>query len=187
MYPIVAIRDDASEAPEQVGTKYKFWFDDHRHMFKLGRDGTGEHWAEKVACELCTLLGLPHAGYDFALWKLRLGTTTANFVPNDGRLMLGNELLQTFEPDYDGAQRYEARQHTVGRVIAALSANIRQPGEMPADITLSRAIDFFAGYLLLDAWIGNTDRHHENWGVVVVGDQISWLPRSTMRRASVAN
>lgn len=30
-----------------------------------------------------------------------------------------------------------------------------------------RVTDIFIGYLLFDAWIGNTDRHHENWGVVV--------------------
>ncbi len=28
----------------------------------------------------------------------------------------------------------------------------------------------FIGYLLLDAWIANTDRHHENWGVVWDGE-----------------
>jgi hypothetical protein len=27
-------------------------------------------------------------------------------------------------------------------------------------------LDVFTGYLLLDALIGNTDRHHENWAVV---------------------
>jgi hypothetical protein len=26
--------------------------------------------------------------------------------------------------------------------------------------------DAFVGYLLLDAWIGNSDRHHENWAIV---------------------
>jgi len=28
------------------------------------------------------------------------------------------------------------------------------------------ALDVFTGYILLDAWIGNQDRHHENWGVL---------------------
>ncbi|MGB5917388.1 MAG: HipA domain-containing protein, partial [Phormidesmis sp.] len=31
---------------------------------------------------------------------------------------------------------------------------------------INTALDTFVGYLLLDAWIGNTDRHHENWGFV---------------------
>ena len=29
------------------------------------------------------------------------------------------------------------------------------------------ALDLFICYLMLDAWIGNTDRHAENWGIVV--------------------
>jgi hypothetical protein len=29
----------------------------------------GEHWAEKIASELCNLLGLPHASYKLAVRK----------------------------------------------------------------------------------------------------------------------
>ena len=32
---------------------------------------------------------------------------------------------------------------------------------------IDTAVDVFVGYLMLDAWIGNTDRHHENWALVV--------------------
>lgn len=31
---------------------------------------------------------------------------------------------------------------------------------------IQAAVEVFVGYLLLDAWIGNGDRHHENWGFV---------------------
>ena len=31
---------------------------------------------------------------------------------------------------------------------------------------IETAIDTFIGYLLLDAWIGNSDRHHENWAFI---------------------
>ena len=30
--------------------------------------------------------------------------------------------------------------------------------------------EVFVGYLLFDAWIGNQDRHHENWGIVLSSD-----------------
>ncbi|MEO0377172.1 MAG: HipA-like protein, partial [Cyanobacteria bacterium P01_A01_bin.17] len=33
--------------------------------------------------------------------------------------------------------------------------------------SITSAISVFVGYLLLDAWIGNGDRHHENWGFVL--------------------
>src|SRR2546423_2642816 len=93
MYPILEIPPEAYESLEQVGTKSKFWYDDHRKMFKRGRPGTGEHWAEKIACELCSLLGLPHAAYEFARSVGQVGTTTDNFVPENGRLELGNQIL----------------------------------------------------------------------------------------------
>ena len=48
MYPIIEIPVAASETSEQVGTKFKFWYDEHSKMFKLGREGTGEHWSEKI-------------------------------------------------------------------------------------------------------------------------------------------
>jgi len=32
------------------------------------------------------------------------------------------------------------------------------------------ATEMFVGYLLFDALIGNTDRHHENWGLVYIPD-----------------
>jgi hypothetical protein len=32
--------------------------------------------------------------------------------------------------------------------------------------SIQSAVDTFIGYLLLDVWIGNGDRHHENWGLV---------------------
>jgi hypothetical protein len=177
MYPIIEIPVAASETSEQVGTKFKFWYDEHSKMFKLGREGTGEHWSEKISCELCELLGLPHAHYEFATWNGRLGTTTDNFVPPRGRLVLGNELLASFSPGYDGTRRYQTRQHSVGRVIAVLEAPAtRAPSQWPPDHSLSKPKDFFAGYILFDAWIGNTDRHHENWGLVNAAPNIFLAP-----------
>jgi hypothetical protein len=32
------------------------------------------------------------------------------------------------------------------------------------------ALDVFAGYVMLDAWIANQDRHHENWAALAEGD-----------------
>jgi hypothetical protein len=46
-----------------------------------------------------------------------------------------------------------------------------------ADIRgVANASDLFAGYLMLDALIGNTDRHHENWAIIRVGNQVCLAP-----------
>ncbi len=63
-YPIIHVPDDASTQLEQLGTKAKFWYRDETGdsvLFKVGRPGTGENWAEKVCCEICKMLNLPHA------------------------------------------------------------------------------------------------------------------------------
>ncbi|MCB1935154.1 MAG: HipA domain-containing protein [Nitrosomonas sp.] len=169
-YPIIKILDDAPELPEQQGTKTKYWFhkNEKRFLFKIGRTNTGENWAEKVACELCSLLGLPHAHYELAVWKEEKGVLTESFVPKHGRLIMGNELLAEVHSTYPDQQRYKAQDHTLGRIYSLLSSeeillplNWQSPSE-----NIENAVDVFIGYLLLDVWIANQDRHHENWGII---------------------
>ena len=65
-FRIIEVSDDASEAMEAMGTKEKFWFTHNtlgRCLFKKARQNTGEDWAEKIAAELCNLLGLPIPSY----------------------------------------------------------------------------------------------------------------------------
>ena len=169
-YPIIQLHDDAPTQLEQLGTKTKFWYRDDMErsiLFKEGRPGTGENWAEKVSCEICKLLGIPHADYDLAIWKKRKGVATPNFVPEGGRLVLGNELLAKVIDGYDGGQRYQVRQHTVRTVMAVTSNRlIGLPLAWAAPPAIKDAAGVFVGYLMLDALIGNQDRHHENWGLI---------------------
>lgn len=92
MYSVIPLPDDVFDQPEQLGTKYKFWYHDESGrlcLFKEGRPNTGENWAEKVCCELCKLLGLPHADYEFATWKHYRGVVSPSFVPKMGDWFMG--------------------------------------------------------------------------------------------------
>ena len=123
MYPIINIPGDVSSQLEQLGTKAKVWYwneDGHKVLFKEGRPGTGENWAEKVCCEICRLLIIPHAEYELANWGKRKGVISPSFVPDNARLIHGNELLAKIDTDYDETRVYQASQHTLRRVIAAL-------------------------------------------------------------------
>jgi hypothetical protein len=171
MFPIVVVPPDAADLIEQLGTKEKFWFLSETgvaSLFKQVRQDTGEDWSEKIACEIASLLGLPHAQYDFATWKGLRGVVTPSFVPDRGRLVHGNELLVRLVPQYPGAKSFRVRQHTLRLVLAVIRAGPVLPplGWLPV-AGVASAVDVFIGYLLLDALIGNTDRHHENWGLVV--------------------
>ena len=171
MYPVITVPDHAADSTEQLGTKPKFWYRDNagqQRLFKQGRPGTGENWAEKVSAELCELLGLPHAQYDLAVWRDQAGVVSPSFVPEGCRLVLGNELLAHIVKRYAETQHYQQTGHTVGRVFAALrDPAIQTPTSSRADIVIRRAAHMFVGYLMLDALVGNTDRHHENWGLIV--------------------
>lgn len=128
MYSIIRVPDEAPEQLEQFGTKSKFWFWDDAGLhclFKEGRPNTGENWAEKVCCELCELLGLPHCHYELAVWKYHRGVLSPTFVPPDGRLILGNEPLSEFHPEFGGERRVCSQQHMVARVMAIMRGGMR--------------------------------------------------------------
>ncbi|MEK6747707.1 MAG: phosphatidylinositol kinase [Pseudomonadota bacterium] len=175
IYPIIEIPADAPTQFEQLGTKAKFWYRDQggrSMLFKEGRPGTGENWAEKVCCEICRHLDLPHAEYDFAVWKSKKGVVTPNFVPEGGRLVLGNELLAKIISNYGEGHRYQVRQHTVRAVMAVTSSKvIGTPLLWIAPTVIKDAAGVFVGYVMLDALVGNQDRHHENWGLVWLLDE----------------
>ena len=169
-FSIITVSPDSSTQLEQLGTKAKFWYqfdENQKALFKAGRPGTGENWAEKVCCELARVLGLPHAEYELALWRGTKGVVSPSLVPKNGRLILGNELLAWVYKTYDPAIRYKSTQHILRRVIAVL----QQPSVgtplgwiRPAQVTDATGV--FVGYLLLDALVCNQDRHHENWGLI---------------------
>ena len=172
MFEIVEVPVDAGEMLEPMGTKRKFWYDDNsfgRVLFKEVREGSGEDWSEKVASELCRLMGIPHAHYELALWNGKKGVITPTVTKNGERLVHGNELLIEMDPDYASkSAQYRTPAHTVGAIADVLMRRkVAVPdaaGLLPP--ALRDGLDVFVGYMLLDALIGNSDRHHENWGVL---------------------
>jgi hypothetical protein len=88
-------------------------------------------------------------------------------LPNGGTLVHGNELLTPIVPNYPTFATYNLSQHTidlVSRIIPDESVNLPIGWTVPSGI--QKAVEVFVGYLLLNAWIGNGEIHHENWGVV---------------------
>ena len=170
MFKIITIPDDTEfDDVEQLGSRSKYWYtyDGKRHLFKMGRADTGENWSEKVASELCELLGIPHAGYELAVWRGMKGVLSPNFVPNGGRLVHGNELLAKVSPGYEASRKFRQRQHTLGSVLAIIKNIMDPPIGWVNDECIETAVEVFLGYLMLDTLIANQDRHHENWGLVL--------------------
>jgi len=173
-YPIFKILFNTNNTIgiEQLGTKEKFWFydeNDHRiKLFKIGRPGTGENWAEKAAYELAKLLGLPCAEYEFGICDGKEGVISPLFVPEGGRLIHGNEILaKVIGEEYPKNKFYRVREHKLLTVLAIIKATPLLPPSFEKDKLIRKSLDIFAGYLLFDCWISNPDRHHENWGMIL--------------------
>jgi hypothetical protein len=166
-FQTIEVPPNAPEETEDLGTKEKFWFqhaDLRRFLFKKARPNTGEDWSEKIAAELCRLIGLPHAEYELATFEGQPGTISLSFIPEGGSLSLGNEILSQLISEYPQDKK-DPSQHTVLQVFDALK-NLDLPPDWTPPDGIKTSEELFLGYLLLDTWIGNTDRHHENWGAI---------------------
>ena len=113
MFPVYDVSSSVSERPETLGSKEKQWLTPHpdlglqgEHLFKVGRAGTGENWAEKVACEIAKLLGLPCAEYHLAVCNGVQGVLSQRFVPSGVPFIPANAMFATADPEYDGSLRF---------------------------------------------------------------------------------
>lgn len=163
-YGVILVNLEPAFAPESIeslGSKEKFWFQlpdaagGTDWLFKYPRPDTGEHWAEKIAAEVAGLLGISCARVELADCQGRRGSVSKSFTTAGKGLVHGNELLEILLGDYDPEKRYHQSRHTLGNVLETLA-------DYGPDCRRQ-----FADYLLLDALIGNTDRHHENWGWLI--------------------
>ena len=107
-YPIYDISAAQPEWIEPMGSKRKFWFrwsrdGDAQWLFKFSREGTGEDWAEKIACELAAALALPCARIELASFEGARGSVSRRFVRQDEgwELVHGNEILFPYVPGYN--------------------------------------------------------------------------------------
>ena len=172
-YPVVEVQASWLLGDEQMGSKDKFWVqlpdDANPWLFKYSRESagkiTGEHWAEKIAAEIAALLGVPHARVELAVLNGSLGSLSQRFMDlsRSGvsmELVHGNVLLAGYVTGYDLNKQNKQSDHTLGNVLKVVESLFPSPRER---ILSMRQL---AGYLVLDALILNTDRHHENWGVL---------------------
>lgn len=150
-----------------MGSKRKFWYSEpnapqDRWLFKFPK-ASGEHWAEKIAAEVAKELDIRHAEVELAVLEGQQGSAAKSFVnTNDGwSLLHGNQLLFHSVSGYDREMKFHQNKHTLKNIWAALDKVFKKREDSE-----KYKIEL-ATYLILDAVIGNTDRHHENWGLMI--------------------
>lgn len=112
-------------------------------------DGTQDrlnHVAEVVVSRLASEIGLPAAQCEFAVRNGVPGSISRMVAPHPIDMVPGGNLV---------------REHALAEIRDALRGRRGPPG--CEDRT---AFEVFTGYLILDAWVANTDRHEQNWAVL---------------------
>ena len=150
---------------EEMGSKEKFWYR-HPHdnesdwLFKYPRLNTGEHWAEKIAAEVADLLNIRHATVELAIFVDAHGSATESFLNEGWELVHGNQLLEWVIRGYEAGIRFGQSNHTLKNIWQVMDkVFIESEAQTRGKVRIAEC-------LVLDALIGNTDRHHENWGIL---------------------
>ena len=178
----VDVTDWPTWREEALGTKPKRWLiepeTDVGWLLKLStwnrlHDGTvyrkGDDWSERVACGVAMGLGLPTARTELALFrtggKCEYGVISRDVrsESREGAGAEGEELIDGNELLAEPVVGQDRDTYTVDAVRAAL-LGVEVPAGCESALT---AWDVFVGYLVLDAIVGNTDRHEENWAIIV--------------------
>jgi hypothetical protein len=150
MYPIADVTGWDSLQVSASGRRPKAWlFDPDLRvfaMFKRPYNHAAESAVEKIAAEVGRLSGIPTAVTQLAIRDGVLGVLSYRFVADDENLIDGGAILLGRNPAFDMKK---------GHSFQAVRGGI-DVGLLPAFIEL----------LVLDAVVGNSDRHPNNWSII---------------------
>lgn len=126
-------------------------------------------WSEKIAAELAVLIGLPAARVELARGLRGVGIISRNVTPDGWSLESGDTLLSE-RPGYVSCAGDVRSKNRVGHNLDNIHELLEAVGAPGSAAGERSGFDVFAGYLVFDAWIANTDRHAINWGVMTCND-----------------
>ncbi len=191
-YVEVDVTDWPLVGDEIRGTKPKCWLlhpdTGCRWLFKettenVYSDGAahrkGDDWSERVANAVAVCIGLPvaqvelavrHRPEDSGFGVISLSVLADASDPSEPEELIdGNQVLRQPVLGRDRSS------YTLVAIADALQ-DVEVPADMGYGLSDLTAWDVFVGYLVLDAVVGNTDRHEENWAVIAQGDRLRLAP-----------
>lgn len=173
VFPVGARDKTLRISPRQPS--FEFCISNHRYLFKEAiksaqQPGKPRHpdqyWAEVIAYKVACLMDVPAPRVFVAVDSegmdgIEPGTINEWFMgysQEDERFIAGGDFMQRMIRGYD---REKGKAHNL-RSIIQLARTFTRQGLMDQDWVKHWALG-----LCFDALIGNTDRHQENWGLIV--------------------
>lgn len=159
------------ESPFGSGASEKKWLinpvTNQKGIFKfpkgidLGKP-TGEYWAEKLASQLAEILDIECAKVDIGTFRDRIGSMSYMILRDDEELIEGIQYITNIYKDYNQDK--------------FIDYGTKEPYSIKMILKSIKETELEESFLtipIFDALIGNSDRHHSNWGIVrnkVTGD-----------------
>lgn len=127
-------------------------------LFKFRKtEYTTDHISECIAYELAQSIGLPCAKFELGQYKGRQGSISYNILQNQNEILIeGVNYINQAYPDYDADKCMD------------LANNYAYSLEMIKQAI--KGVIEFADFLripIFDYIIGNSDRHQNNWGILI--------------------
>lgn len=145
------------------GRSEKIWLTsrDKIGLFKFPKQATDgsityEHISEKLAYDIATLLDIPCAKIDVGTYNNRYGSMSYRINKENEVLMEGIAFISKIYTDYDIDKLYDPK-HNIYYSLPMIFPIIK----------VLKCEEEFLQMMIFDALIGNSDRHHSNWAVVI--------------------
>jgi hypothetical protein len=175
-FDVVDVSDWLVVSQESEGADPKLWLacradDKELWLYKPSKFGLETSYrryddvAERLASVLAEDLGIPAARVEFAGRGTDEGIISRNVRPEGWDLHSGDVRLSEYA-GYVSCSGDDRPKDRVGHNLANIRSILDGCGPPPGLPAECSAFSVFAGYLVFDAWIANTDRHAINWAVL---------------------
>ncbi len=158
-------------ASEGSGRSEKIWLQNpdtgQTGLFKFKKDaGTTDHVSECIAYEIAQVLGLPCAKFELGMYHGREGSMSYNIIQNSKQILVeGIYFITLVYQQYNPEQFIDIKtkhRYSVEMVKKAIEQSV--------------PIEGFLKMLVFDYLIGNSDRHQNNWAILIENDKKEWSP-----------
>ncbi|MGF7216652.1 hypothetical protein GGR92_002819 [Spirosoma lacussanchae] len=115
-----------------------------------------EFWSEIIASHLGLMLDVPVLEYNVAIRGNMIGCISASMVKNNQQLIEGIQYIQAFDKNFNPEEKTSRKRYS----FQLIEKSLQYSG-------LSIFMKEIIKIIIFDSIIGNTDRHQENWGVLI--------------------